>query len=79
MFLGLQRSEMEIVSSLNRPQALSASTTKNRKKAKRRYRLNTCERDYWSDAETVALYSGEKYYSTKLLPKVEILFTLCGQ
>ncbi|GFX59109.1 hypothetical protein TNCV_936241 [Trichonephila clavipes] len=36
---------------------------------------NTCERDYWSDAETLALYikPGEKCHATKLLSKVEIL------
>ncbi|GFT50172.1 hypothetical protein TNCV_3622291 [Trichonephila clavipes] len=43
------------------------------------YKSNTCERDYWSDAEDLRHCPCEKCHVTKPLPKVEILFTRCGQ
>ncbi|GFW98890.1 hypothetical protein TNCV_4655171 [Trichonephila clavipes] len=79
------RLELEIVSSLNHLQALVARQRRAEKMLKDTrillltgYHSNTCERDSWSDAEDLGITLG-KCPVTKPLPKVEILFTLCGQ
>ncbi|GFS57047.1 hypothetical protein TNCV_4238321 [Trichonephila clavipes] len=43
------------------------------------YHSNTCERDYWSDVEDLDIALGKNCHVTKPPPKVEILFTPCGQ
>ncbi|GFW68339.1 hypothetical protein TNCV_2263291 [Trichonephila clavipes] len=42
------------------------------------YHSNTCEHDYWSDAEDLDIIM-VKNDVPKSFAKVEILFTLCGQ